>query len=245
MLKKLHWKSIGSELFLFACVLAIVMTFRTTAYGMYYIPSESMLPTLTVGDRIAVNKFAYGYSRHSVPFSIGPDLETPSGRAFYNAPKRGEVVVFKHPRDGKTLIKRVVGLPGDKIAIDKGRLYLNGVPASRQLADAYAYREHVGGVMNVGQFVETLPDGDTHQILERSDQYPGDFFGPLVIPENHIFVMGDNRDNSLDSRFPINGVGLLPIENLVGRAEAVLFSTNIGRAKPGLKHHSANWFSPL
>ncbi|MEM9618529.1 MAG: signal peptidase I [Pseudomonadota bacterium] len=245
MIKKFHWKSIGSELFLFACVLAIVMTFRTTAYGMYYIPSESMLPTLTVGDRIAVNKFAYGYSRHSVPFSIGPDLDTPSGRAFYNAPKRGEIVVFKHPRDGKTLIKRVVGLPGDKVAIDKGRLYLNGVLVSRQLEDAYAYREHAGGVMRVGQFVETLQDGDTHQILERNDQYPGDFFGPLVIPENHIFVMGDNRDNSLDSRFPIKGVGLLPIENLVGRAEAVLFSTNIGRTKPGLKHHSADWFSPL
>jgi len=110
MLRKLPWREIRSETVFFACLFIAFMVFRTTAYGMYHIPSESMLPTLAVGDRIAVNKFAYGYSRYSTPFSIGPELETPTGRIFAHLPERGDIVVFKHPRTGETYIKRVIGL---------------------------------------------------------------------------------------------------------------------------------------
>ncbi|GJL96105.1 MAG: signal peptidase I [Hyphococcus sp.] len=221
------------------------MLFRTTAYGMYHIPSESMLPTLAVGDRIAVNKFAYGYSRHSVPFSLAPDFATSTGRVFSATPERGDIVVFKHPRTGQTYIKRVIGLPEDQVELKNGRLYLNGDLVERTLEETYRYREHRGGIASVGKFDEALPEGAEHTILERGDNYFSDDYGPMKIPENHLFVMGDNRDNSLDSRFEDPGVGVLPMEFLVGRAEYIIMSVNLAEREEGLKKHQGRWFSKL
>ncbi len=245
MLRKLPWREIRSEAVFFAGVLAVFMLFRTTAYGMYHIPSESMLPTLAVGDRISVSKFAYGYSRHSAPFSIGPDFATPTGRVFARLPERGDIVVFKHPRTGQTYIKRVIGLPGDEIRLAAGRLYINGEPAARNLEQTYRYREHFGGIASVGLFSETLPGGRIHEVLERGDDGAGDEYGPITVPENNLFVMGDNRDNSLDSRFPDPGVGLLPVEYLVGRAERIVFSANFTPHEDGLTKHAGKWLSKL
>jgi signal peptidase I len=245
MPSKLPWRTIRSEALFFAVVFLAFMAFRTTAYGMYHIPSESMMPTLAVGDRILVNKFAYGYSRHSVPFSIGPELETPTGRLFGHIPARGELVVFKHPANNQTLIKRVVGLPGDKIEIRDGRLYLNDVETPRHLDATFRYREHVGTVATVGAYTETLPGGRTHEIYERGDHRAGDNFGPAIVPANNLFVMGDNRDNSLDSRFSDPGVGFLPVENLVGRAEVMMFSLNMQRDEEGLSRLKRPLMAPL
>lgn len=231
----ISWRSVKSEIVFFACVFFIFMALRTTAYGMYHIPSESMLPTLAVGDRILVNKFAYGYSRHSVPFSVGPEFATPTGRIFGKLPERSDLVVFKHPESNETLIKRVIGLPGDRIEIRGGRLFINDDKAPRQLADMFRYREHQGSVASVAAFSEILPGGRKHEIYERGDYYRGDDYGPVVIPDNHLFVMGDNRDNSIDSRFSYPGVGFLPVENLVGRADILMFSLNMQREEEGLK----------
>lgn len=244
MPKTVNWRAARADAAFMAGVFSLFMLFSTTAYGMYYIPSESMLPTLTVGDRVVVSKFAYGYSRYSVPFALAPDLNTADGRIFGSLPARGDIVVFSHPRRPETLIKRVIGLPGDLVAIKQGRLTVNGALAGRRLTDIYAYREHRGGVIEVGRFTEDI-DGEPHEILERSDYFPGDDFGPVVVPANELFVMGDNRDNSLDSRFERTGVGFLPVDHLVGKAELVLFSTNAGRGEKGLKRHGSAWMRPL
>jgi signal peptidase I len=245
MLQKLPWREIRSEAVFFACLFVAFMVFRTTAYGMYHIPSESMLPTLAVGDRIAVNKFAYGYSRYSTPFSVGPELATPTGRIFAHLPERGDIVVFKHPRTGETYIKRVIGLPGDELRLHEGRLYINGALTQRDYEKSYRYRQHAGGIALVGLFNEALPDGAAHEIIERTDNGAGDEYGPVIIPDNNLFVMGDNRDNSLDSRFSDPGVGLLPVKYLVGRAERIVFSTNIARREDGLTKHAGKWLSKL
>lgn len=242
---KITWRAIRAEIAFFACFFAAFIAFRTAAYGMYHIPSESMLPTLAVGDRILVNKYSYGYSRHSVPFSIGPDVDTPTGRIFGHLPERGDLVVFKHPRSGETLIKRVVALPGDTVEIADGRLILNGETAPRMLEETFRYREHKGGVARVARFKETLPSEREHEIYERGDYFPGDSFGPAVVPENNLFVMGDNRDNSLDSRFPDAGVGFLPAEYLIGRADVMLFSLNMQREEDGLKKLERRWLTVL
>lgn len=245
MLSRIPWRALKSEALFFLCIFAALMMFRTTAYGMYHIPSESMLPTLAVGDRILVNKFAYGYSRYSLPFSVGPEFDTPTGRLLGHLPARGELVVFKHPASNETLIKRVIGLPGDKIEIRDGRLYLNDVETPRHLDETFSYREHVGDVATVGEFTESLPGGRAHPIYERGDHRAGDIFGPVTVPANNLFVMGDNRDNSLDSRFAAPGVGFLPVENLVGRAEVMLFSLNMQRKEDGLKHLDRPFLAPL
>lgn len=234
-----NWRALGSEIMFFAVFLAGFTAFSTAAFGMYHIPSESMLPTLTVGDRIIVNKFAYGYSRHTLPFSMGPDIETPTGRIFYRAPKRGDVVVFRHPRNRSTMIKRLVGLPGDMIELRDGRLFINEAEIVREPRADYRYREHTGPITSVREFSQSLTTRDHEQhafaILERSDNFISDTFGPVVLPQNTVFVMGDNRDNSLDSRFPVRGTGLVPMDHLIGRAEFVAFSFNFKRGEDDLR----------
>ena len=239
------WRDLRSEATFFVIFFSVFMLFRTTAYGMYHIPSESMLPTLSVGDRITVNKFAYGYSRHSVPFSLAPKLDTPTGRIFSTLPQRGDIVVFKHPHNRDTMIKRLIGLPGDRIELRGGYLYVNDTLVPQKAVGLYQYQEHKGAIADVTQFHQTLPGGREHATLEREGSYWADNFGPIVVSENHFFALGDNRDNSLDSRFPDPGVGLVPIENLVGRAEWRAFSTNIKNADPGLETHESPWLTRL
>lgn len=202
----------------------IAVGIRTVAFEPFNIPSGSMIPTLQVGDYLFVSKYAYGYSRHSIPFS--PNLF--EGRILGALPKRGDVAVFKYPRDNSTdYIKRIVGLPGDRIQMRGGRLFLNGQEVPRESLGPYTV-EGDGPRMTVRRYRETLPrNGGTrqHEILEATDDGPYDNTQEFLVPPGHVFAMGDNRDNSLDSR-EMNAVGFVPLENLVGRAEMIFFSVD-------------------
>jgi signal peptidase I len=203
---------------IYAILMAVVI--RTFLFEPFNIPSGSMIPTLLVGDYLFVSKYSYGYSRHSFPFSLMPF----SGRIFEHAPKRGDVVVFKYPRDNKTdYIKRVIGLPGDKIQMQDGRLFINGKLVQREKVDDFVYRDTEGSVLRSTQYKETLPGGKVHYILEEGDNRRFDNTPEFVVPPEHYFMMGDNRDHSADSRAD---VGYVPAENLVGRAEFLFFSTD-------------------
>ena len=193
-----------------------ILTFVVEPFN---IPSGSMIPTLLVGDYLFVSKFAYGYSRYSFPFS--PPLF--QGRIFAHLPGRGDVAVFKLPRDNATdYIKRIVGLPGDHIQMRAGQLYLNGQLAPREPAGECSDSED-GVRMIERRYIEMLPGGVRHPICKATDEGAANNTPEFVVPPGHVFAMGDNRDNSLDSRFP-NGVGYVPLENLVGRAEFIFFS---------------------
>jgi len=202
----------------------IAVGIRTIAFEPFNIPSGSMIPTLLVGDYLFVSKYSYGYSRYSLPFS--PDLF--SGRIFGRTPARGDVVVFKNMHDDYVdYIKRIVGLPGDHIQVKGGTLYVNGQPAIRKpLGDVLAVDEG-GSTMAEKEYQETLPGGPEHLIAKMTDEGPQNNTQEYVVPPGDLFAMGDNRDNSLDSRFMEGrGVGFLPIENLVGRAEFIFFSVD-------------------
>jgi signal peptidase I len=204
----------------------IAIGIRTIAFEPFNIPSGSMIPTLLVGDYLFVSKYSYGYSRHSLPFS--PNIF--SGRIFGSLPERGDVVVFKLPRDNSTdYIKRIIGLPGDRVQVRGGVLHINGQPARREFVGNYTV-EGDGPRMVVREYREILPPqpgipGHSHLILEMSDDQPYDNTPEFVVPAGHVFAMGDNRDNSLDSRAQ-NAVGFIPVENLVGRAEFIFFSVD-------------------
>ena len=219
------------ELFVIVLVgLTLAGLFRTAAFATYFIPSESMVPTLEVGDRLAVSKFAYGWSRYSLPLSdLGIQF---SGRILGSLPQRGDVVVFAHPIDGRTMIKRVIGLPGDHIRLHLGRLYINGEMVPRRLEASYQYREQQGGVVTVTRYTETLPGGRSHVIIQRSDQVATENTPEYLVPSGYLFMMGDNRDNSADSRF--QAMGAVPVENLIGRADTILYSNYECRHEPGL-----------
>ncbi|EWY40178.1 signal peptidase [Skermanella stibiiresistens SB22] len=207
-------------------VYAVVIAFgvRTFAYEPFNIPSGSMIPTLLVGDYLFVSKFSYGYSKYTVAF--GADLF--DGRLLYTKPERGDVAVFKLPRDNKTdYIKRIVGLPGDRIQMIGGILHINGEAVKREKTDDFVTTDQFGRQMRVTQYIETLPNGRQHRIIEESDNASLDNTPVYVVPENHFFCMGDNRDNSLDSRVG-SMVGFVPVENLVGRAEFLFFSLDEG-----------------
>ncbi len=205
-----------------AIALLIALVIRAFLFQPFNIPSGSMKSSLLVGDYLFVSKFAYGYSRHSLPFS--PPLF--DGRVMGAAPRRGDVVVFKLPRDGRTdYIKRVVGLPGDRIQMIDGVLHINGTAVERERVDDFVEQDSFGNVSRVTRYQETLPNGVTYKTLDR---YPsGDYDNTPVytVPDGHYFMMGDNRDQSADSREP-RAVSFVPAENLVGRAEVLFFSTN-------------------
>jgi signal peptidase I len=210
---------------IFAGLIAVAV--RTVAYEPFSIPSESMLPTLLVGDYLFVSKATYGYSRHSLPFSV-PLIRGP-GRLFEGVPQRGDVAVFKTPRDNSTdFIKRIIGLPGDRIQMRDGRLNLNGIVVPRERIEDFMMTDFIGNTIGVPQYLESLPGGASYRTLNLEDGGPNDDTAEFVVPAGHYFMMGDNRDNSEDSRIAVNrgGVGFVPAENLVGRAEVLFFSTD-------------------
>lgn len=203
--------------------LLIALFIRALLFQPFNIPSGSMIPTLLVGDYLFVSKYSYGYSRHSLPFS--PPLF--SGRIWQTEPKRGDIAVFKLPTDGHTdYIKRVIGLPGDKVQMREGALYINDIVVPHaQIAD-FVDRDGNGNAVQTRQYRETLPGGVSHNTLDMLINGPVDDTGVFTVPQGHVFMMGDNRDNSSDSRVPNGGVGFVPMENLVGRAEFLFFSTD-------------------
>jgi signal peptidase I len=206
----------------FVYAILIALAIRTVAFEPFNIPSGSMIPTLLVGDYLFVSKYSYGYSRYSLPLG----LPLIPGRILVTPPKRGDVAVFKLPRDNKTdYIKRIIGLPGDTIQMKAGRLYINGQIVPRDNPVEFTYTDTNGAPTRTTEFTETLPNGVKHPILEISDHGPLDDTGVFTVPPGHYFCMGDNRDNSLDSRV-LSGVGYVPLENLVGRAEFIFFSTD-------------------
>lgn len=245
----------------FLALLAVaVLIFRSFFLSPFNIPSESMQPRLLIGDYLLVNKMAYGYSKYSLPFSV-PLIP---GRIFPRTPERGDVVVFKAPPVGDNdYIKRVIGLPGDTVQVKDGAVWLNGRPlkrepmpdfvipvtqnmidASRAMGTLPCYSPEFeetaadgGRQCRYKQFRETMPNGKSYPILDittiQQDNTP-----PVTVPAGHLFLMGDNRDRSADSRFPAvenEGIGLVPEENLVGHALVGMFSTD----------GSASWLNPI
>lgn len=197
---------------------------QTAAYQPFTIPSSSMEPGLVIGDYVVVSKFAYGWSRASLPFN--PPL--PGGRLFGRTADRGDVVVFRLPRDPQqTWVKRVIGLPGDRVQVTGGVVSVNGRAIPR--APLEVVQDHDNPERRVLEVRETLPDGRSYVTYDGGSGQPGDDTGVYVVPEGRYLMMGDNRDNSLDSRWPSDpGVGLLPAENVIGRAELVAASWKPG-----------------
>jgi signal peptidase I len=206
---------------IFALVLALV--FRSFAYEPFHIPSGSMKDTLLIGDYLFVSKYSYGYSRYSFPFGL-PIFE---GRALeLNTPQRGDVVVFRQPANPRIdFIKRLVGLPGDRIQVKEGVLYINDKPLKREAATPYLEDDNKQVLKSIPAFTETLPEGKVIRVLDERPDGQVDNTGVYVVPPKHYFMMGDNRDNSRDSRY-LDEVGYVPEENLVGRAELIFFSTD-------------------
>lgn len=194
----------------------IALFVRVVAFEPFNIPSGSMYPTLMVGDYLFVSKYSYGYSRYSFPFALIPF----EGRIWEDPVERGDVAVFRNPNELKTnFIKRIVGLPGDRIQLKGGILHINGKPVERERIEDY---QLPSGHM-APQYLETLPNGRVHRIVETSgDTSRADETREFVVPDGHYFAMGDNRDNSADSRF----IGPVPAENFIGRAEILFFSTD-------------------
>ena len=235
-------KSGGNEFFeiiktvFFALLIAFVL--RVLLFQPFTIPSASMEPNLYEGDYIVVSKWTYGYSKHAIPFSP-PVFE---GRIFERQPERGDIVVFKLPRDNQTdYIKRLVGLPGDRVQMINNLLHINGEPV-RDVVISDAEAANMYG-MPVIKARETLPGGRTFTIQDYGPGNQADDTPVFEVPEGYYFMMGDNRDNSVDSRYGVteNGVGLVPAENLIGKAEIILFSWSPGASL----WNPVSWFSKV
>lgn len=246
-LRKKEKKQDSFPVFLIKLVVIVVL-FRTLLFTSFMIPSESMMPRLLVGDYLFAAKWSYGYSGASLPI----DWDSGKGRIFGSIPDRGDVVIFKHPIDRSDYVKRVIGIPGDQVQMVAGVLHLNGQPVAMERIEDFVLPIHASqGCREVRfterqpdgsfachypQYRETLPGGASYNVLDLG-LTPQDTTQPIVVPEGMLFLMGDNRDNSLDSRFPPvaqQGIGLVPVENLVGEASFMFFSTD----------GSAEWLKP-
>jgi signal peptidase I len=249
-------KKEGSFFWFLVKLVIVVLVFRTFVFTSFMIPSESMMPRLLVGDYLFAAKWPYGYTRAALP------LDRPmfgDWRLFGRLPKRGDIVIFKHPIDRVDYVKRVIGLPGDQVQMIAGVLHLNGVPVpKRRIADfvvpiradqscrgvQFTKRRADGSfVCSYPQYRETLPNGVSYEVLDLG-LLPQDTTLPVVVPEGRLFLMGDNRDNSEDSRFPARpgeGVGLVPVENLAGRASFMFFSTTSSWGEPSTWLSGIRW----
>jgi signal peptidase I len=228
--KTLTWR--GQLVQLAAIVLAVFIAKGALAEP-FYVPSGSMEPTLLIGDALLASKYPYGYGTASLPIQINlPE----SGRVFGDTPKLGDVVVFRWPGNrSQAWVKRVVGLPGDRVQMRQGQLFINDRAAELKPDGIGQVEDDNGGAEPAYRFVETLPNGVSHAIFKQRDNGWLDNTPEVIVPAGHLFVMGDNRDNSADSRVPVRqgGVGLLPMDNLVGRADAVVGSWDLGiRSQP-------------
>ncbi len=246
---------LASLLTLVLLVALVALSVRTFAFSLFTIPSESMMPGMVPGDTIAAKKWSFGYSSNSLPF----DLPLIPGRWLAKQPERGDVVIFKHPVDGTDYVKRVIGLPGDTVELRDGYVILNGQTLSQSASDdaivpvdpntpcGWGGREEArpagGADCHYSRNREYLPTGVSYEVIDfgRTSQ---DNWGPREVPEGTLFLLGDNRDNSMDSRFPAvpgGGVGMVSQELLVGQPGAVLWSTD-GSATWS---HPGSWFSSL
>ena len=237
----------------------LFFVFSMLAYEQRVIPSESMVPNLRVGDRVAVSKFAYGYSRFSVPWGLGRALPLGEGRLFGSLPERGDVAVFMHPHFNRVMIKRVIGLPGDQVEMRGEQLFLNGQPVDTVFEGRVNYIPHQSSQpVNAREYAETL-DGKSYLTHQWRAGTEADTTAVFIVPESHILFIGDNRDNSKDGRdtsghcpaedgiideagcpLPASvpaseaSIGFVPVDHLIGRAETVIFSTHRCRTAPGL-----------
>lgn len=223
----------GVQALQFAAAVLIVFLAKGAIAEPFYVPSGSMEPTLLIGDALLASKYPYGYGTASLPIQINlPE----TGRVFGEPPKRGDVVVFRWPGDpSQAWVKRVVGLPGDRIQLRQGQLFINDRAASLKPDGIGEAEDDNGRLEPAFRFIETLPGGVSHAIFKLHDNGRLDNTAEVTVPPGHLFVMGDNRDNSADSRVPLRegGVGLLPIDNLIGRADAVIGSWDLGmRSQP-------------
>ena len=220
--RKLRSGSLAENVRTIGYALLIALFIRAFLFQPFFIPSSSMESTLLIGDYLFVSKYSYGYSRHSLPFSPGLF----GGRFLGASPQRGDIAVFKVPVDNRTdFIKRVIGLPGDTVQMKDGVLYVNDAAVPRQRVDDFVERSPSGNVRRIPQYMETLPNGVSYITLDMTPNSVWDNTGLYIVPDGHYFMMGDNRDNSSDSRVP-DAVGYVPFENLVGRAEIIFFSAD-------------------
>jgi len=242
----------GSLLKSLAILALLAWILRSLIVAPFSIPSGSMLPTMMIGDYLFVSKWPYGYSSASFPFGI-PSFD---GRVFGSTPERGDIVVFLGPEDAD-VVKRVIGVPGDTVAVEGGQVILNGKPIPRQRIEDVAIAVSPNSPCRVvppavamvrpmtdgtngcvyPAYRETLPNGRSYTVLDQTDEGFGDSFAAMTVPAGHLFLMGDNRDDSLDSRYPVEagGMGLIPIDRVVGRAELAFWSTD----------GSASWINPI
>jgi signal peptidase I len=218
--KRAKESSLGETVRIIVHALILALIVRTFFYQPFNIPSGSMKDTLLVGDYLFVSKFSYGYSRYSIPFG----LPLFSGRVWASEPERGDVIVFKLPRDNETdYIKRLIGLPGDKIQVRDGIVHIDGNPVPRERVGDFVSTDRYGNAARVPKYRETLPNGVSYDVLDLVPDGFSDNTPVYEVPQGHYFMMGDNRDNSTDSRV-LSQVGYVPHENLIGRADIIFFS---------------------